>query len=166
MDIIRFFFARTLEKKECHNSKGTFFQLKIAIRDLFFLTPTVPLTFSLEVALEERGLVLLHLPVLDGRPSQRVVQLHRLDGRSPGLVLGGLRAQPEVRVPGEAPGGAAGVRLERGMGFSFSFQELSCRNIKAHERAEAIREGFVSVVVTKFPPPPSWYSGFANVVYV
>ena len=44
------------------------------------------LTF-LEVGLEERRLVVLDLPVLHRRAAQRVVQLHRLDGRRPRLIL-------------------------------------------------------------------------------
>ena len=44
------------------------------------------LTF-LEVGLEERRLVVLDLPVLHRRARQRVVQLNRLDGRRPRLIL-------------------------------------------------------------------------------
>ena len=36
--------------------------------------------------------------MLDGRPSEELVQLDRLVGGDAGLVLRGLRAQPEVDV--------------------------------------------------------------------
>ena len=52
----------------------------------------------LEVSLEPGGLLSLDLPVLDGRPAQMFVQLHRLVGSNGGLVGGGLLAQPEVDV--------------------------------------------------------------------
>ena len=40
----------------------------------------------------------LHLPVLDGRAAEVLVQLDGLVGGDAGLVLRGLRAQPEVDV--------------------------------------------------------------------
>ena len=44
-------------------------------------------TLCLEVGEEESRLVILHLPMLDGLPSQRVVQFHSLDGGGAPLIL-------------------------------------------------------------------------------
>lgn len=57
----------------------------------------------LVVSQEHLGLVILHLTMLDGGSVQQIVQLHGHDGSSSGLVLGGLRSQPEVHVPREVP---------------------------------------------------------------
>ena len=51
-----------------------------------------------EVGEEPLALMSLHLPVLDGRPSQEVIQLHRLVRGHSCLVLSGFLAQPEVDV--------------------------------------------------------------------
>ncbi len=76
---------------------------KSVVRTFIYFVPQLrrKVTFS-EVTLKERRLVILDLSVLHGNPAQRVVELDRLDGGGAGLVLRGLRAQPEVEVPRQA----------------------------------------------------------------
>ena len=64
----------------------------------YFSSSTEVSDSLLEVSLEPGALLSLHLSVLDGRPAQVFVQLHRLVGSDGGLVRGGLLPQPEVDV--------------------------------------------------------------------
>jgi len=66
---------------------------------------------GLEEVLELLGLVGLNLAVLNGGATEGVIELNGLVGGHSHLVLGSLRAEPEVDVPLEGAGGLLSLRL-------------------------------------------------------
>ncbi len=73
--------------------------LRIDVGEAGLDSPGKILDTLLEVGLKKVALVILDLPMLDGRSAKMIVKFDGLNGGCAGLILARLRAQPEVDIP-------------------------------------------------------------------